>query len=143
MIIIFISIRLVNPIICTCVNTNDDRWHQANLKLSVIGATLVHTKADDSGRCDIVDSFIRVKEQCNIQSILVEGGANIIQSTLEHRLANQIVLTLRPSFFGGYKSMTKQLPVPVELENITVASIEGNILIYNNKTIYFLTIITR
>jgi riboflavin biosynthesis pyrimidine reductase len=128
--LISFSIRLVNPIICTCVSTNDDRWHQASNKLSSIGITLVNTKADDDGRCDIIDCLKCVKKQCNIQSILVEGGANIIQSTLEYRLANQIVLTLRPSFFGGYKSMTKQLPVPVELENITVASIEGDIVIH-------------
>ena len=46
------------------VNTNDDRWHQANLKLSVIGATLVHTKADDRGRCDIVDSCLPYTINC-------------------------------------------------------------------------------
>lgn len=124
------NIKLINPIICTCIDTHDNRWKQANEKLTMIGATLVHVKADENGRCDIVDSLKIVKEQCNIQSILIEGGANIIQSTLENRLANQIVLTLRPSFFGGYKSMTKQLAAPVELENITVASIEGDIVIH-------------
>lgn len=42
-------------------------------------------------------------KQFNITSVLVEGGAGIIQSVLEKELADQIVLTIRPCLYGIIK----------------------------------------
>jgi hypothetical protein len=77
-----------------------------------------------------VDCFIKLKSIYNIHSILVEGGAHIIQSILEQKLVNQVVITMRPCFFGGYRVMHSQLPNIVSLEDIRAISLGGDIIIY-------------
>ena len=80
-------------------------------------------------RCDLEDCFKALK-RAGINSILVEGGANIIQSVLEFELANQVVVTIRPCFLGGYRSLTHELPRPLNLINIAAASVGGDIVIF-------------
>ena len=62
--------------------------------------------------------------------MLVEGGANIIQSVLESNLADQVVVTIRPSFLGGYRSLTRELPQPLNLLHPAAASVGGDIVVY-------------
>jgi hypothetical protein len=65
-----------------------------------------------------------------MKSVLIEGGAGIIQSVLEHELAQQLVLYIRPCFFGGYRSMNQQLLYPVGLSDINIASVDGDVVLY-------------
>jgi len=65
-----------------------------------------------------------------MKSVLIEGGANIIQSVLHQELAQQLVLYIRPCFFGGYRSMTQQLLHPQGLADINIASVDGDIVMY-------------
>ena len=60
----------------------------------------------------------------------MEGGANIIQSVLEYQLADQVVVTIRPCFLGGYRSLTHELSQPFNLENTAAASVGGDIVIF-------------
>ena len=76
-----------------------------------------------------MDCFKALK-RAGINSLLVEGGANIIQSVLEFQLANQVVVTIRPCFLGGYRSLTHELPKPLNLEKIAAASVGGDIVIF-------------
>lgn len=126
------ELKLERPIVCTCVRPGEPhgKWEAAVAKLEHIGGELASCSRNKDGKCDIVDSFRVLKKDFGIQSVLVEGGATIIQSVLKHRLAQQVVVTLRPCFFGGYRSMTDQLPAPVALRSITVASIEGDIVVH-------------
>ena len=80
-------------------------------------------------RCDLVDCFKALKKS-GINSLLVEGGANIIQSVLEYQLADQVVVTIRPCFLGGYRSLTHELSQPFNLENTAAASVGGDIVIF-------------
>jgi riboflavin biosynthesis pyrimidine reductase len=80
-------------------------------------------------RCDLVDCFKSLKS-AGINSLLVEGGANIIQSVLEFQLADQVVVTVRPCFLGGYRSLTHELPQPLNLENTAAASVGGDIVVF-------------
>jgi riboflavin biosynthesis pyrimidine reductase len=66
----------------------------------------------------------------NIKSILVEGGASIIQEVLEKGLVSQLIMAIKPSFLGGFRSLTKQLPEMVSLNNITTTLIEGDIVVH-------------
>lgn len=84
---------------------------------------------DNLRRCDLEDCFKSLK-LAGINSLLVEGGANIIQSVLESNLANQVVVTIRPSFLGGYRSLTRELPQPLNLLHPAAASVGGDIVIY-------------
>jgi riboflavin biosynthesis pyrimidine reductase len=80
-------------------------------------------------RCDLVDCFKSLK-RAGINSLLVEGGANIIQSVLESNLANQVVVTVRPCFLGGYRSLTHELQQPLDLLHTAAASVGGDIVIF-------------
>jgi riboflavin biosynthesis pyrimidine reductase len=62
--------------------------------------------------------------------VLVEGGAEILQSVLRARLCHQIVLTIKPLFFGGYRSMTGQLDSPSGLADVSVHQVENDFLMY-------------
>jgi len=131
-----VDLKLERPIICTCIRPGEKhgRWEKTSAKLESVGGVLVLCARGDDGKCDMVDSFRVLKKDFDIRSILIEGGASIIQSALRHRLAKQVVLTLRPCFFGGYRSMTDQLSTPLALQSITVASVEGDIVIHGILT---------
>jgi riboflavin biosynthesis pyrimidine reductase len=70
------------------------------------------------------DACRKLKSVHNIQSILVEGGAQIIQSVLENQLCHQVIITLKSIYFGGYRSMVRQLPSPLYLRSVTVAPVD-------------------
>lgn len=81
-------------------------------------------------RCDLSDCLEILSNRFNMKSILIEGGAGIIQSILEQELAQQLVLYIRPCFFGGYRSMNQQLLYPVGLSDINIASVDGDVVMY-------------
>ena len=76
-----------------------------------------------------MDCFKSLK-RVGINSLLVEGGANIIQSVLESNLADQVVVTVRPCFLGGYRSLTHELQKPLDLLQTAAASVGGDIVIF-------------
>lgn len=80
-------------------------------------------------RCNLEDCFRSLK-LAGVNSLLVEGGANIIQSVLESHLASQVVVTIRPCFLGGYRSLTHELPQPLNLLKTAAASVGGDVVIY-------------
>ena len=82
------------------------------------------------GRCDMRDSLQRLKTDMHIESVLVEGGANIVQSILEHQLAHQVLMTIKTSFLGGYRSMTTQLSKLVDLVDVVAEIIGGDIILH-------------
>ena len=56
------------------------------------------------GRCDLRACMVACKEQLGIQSVLIEGGANILTSVFELRLAHQVLVSrsLRLKFKGTF-----------------------------------------
>lgn len=77
----------------------------------------------------MTDCF-KLLKKAGIKTLLVEGGAKIIQSVLECQLLNQVVVTIRPSFLGGYRSLTHELEYPLHLEDTAAASVGGDIIIF-------------
>lgn len=140
------NLQLARPIVCSCLLDldghehsieNEARWVRARMLLESIGGSLLAVKSDPSSRkrparlrVDLRDCFERLYATHNVASILLEGGAGIIQSSLEARLANQAVITLRPCFLGGYRSMAAQLPAPANLQNVSVASVGGDLVLH-------------
>jgi riboflavin biosynthesis pyrimidine reductase len=43
--------------------------------------------------------------ESGINSLMVEGGARVIGSFLQQRLANQVLLTIAPCFVGGLSAL--------------------------------------
>ena len=118
----------------------ETRWVRARMLLESLGGALVPCKRlapssgssnKGGGRCDLTDCLRRLRAApLGLGSVLVEGGAGIIQSVLEAGLASQVVITLRPCFFGGYRSMTGQLPSPAGLEAVSAASVGGDVVLH-------------
>jgi GTP cyclohydrolase II len=105
------------------------KWLRAKQLLEGIGGELVHVSTNPAGHCNLKECFVHCKEKMNIRSLLVEGGAGIIQSVLEENLIHQVIVTVKPSYFGGYRSMTRELENPFQLHEIQVENIAGDIVI--------------
>jgi riboflavin-specific deaminase-like protein len=69
-------------------------------QLTAAGATVVRVATTDDGLVDLGALFTLLPE-LGIDSLMIEGGARLITSTLKERLADQLVLTIAPRFFGG------------------------------------------
>lgn len=130
------KLRLERPIVCSCLLDGqssievETRWVQARMRLEALGGHLVACKRQ-GGQCDLGSCLTALKQRLGVNSILIEGGAGIIQSVLEEGLADQVVLTLRPCFFGGYRALRRQLPKgPASLEQVSVASIGGDVVMH-------------
>lgn len=81
-------------------------------------------------RVDIRSCLRQLHEDYHISSVLVEGGANVLQDFLENKLVDQVVVSIQPSFLGGYRFMTKELESPLNLQNVHIGSVQGNILVH-------------
>jgi riboflavin biosynthesis pyrimidine reductase len=70
-------------------------------------------------------------ERFGITSVLIEGGAGVLQSVLEQGLADQAVVTIQPAFLGGYRCLTGQLAQGlVQLSDVAVESVYGDVVLY-------------
>ena len=74
--------------------------------------------------------------QMNIGSLMVEGGAGILQSFLSERLADQIVVTISPRFVGGVPALARggtaragSLP---RIRNVRHQSLGGDLIVWGD-----------
>ncbi len=126
------DIKLLNPIICTCIDASDSRYARLQQKLTELGGgTILTCQRSSNGKCDLENIFRLLKSKLNMRRVLVEGGAGIIQSALEQRLVQRVVVTIRPCYLGGYRTLTHQLQGgPLSLQDIVVASVDGDIVVF-------------
>ncbi|MEW6335680.1 MAG: RibD family protein [Thermodesulfobacteriota bacterium] len=71
------------------------------------GATVLHIQSQPDGLIDL-EALLRLLKQMDIQTVMVEGGSQVITSFLKHRLVDQLVLTLAPVFIGGIQAVWPQ-----------------------------------
>lgn len=64
------------------------------------GARIAACRAASDGRVELA-SLMRVLADHDIDSLMVEGGARVITSFLQARLADQLIVTIAPRFVGG------------------------------------------
>lgn len=69
------------------------------------GVDVISFPSHRSGRLDL-KKILSWLGQHEISSIMVEGGALLITSLLENRLADKIFVTLSPKLIGGEKALT-------------------------------------
>ena len=65
------------------------------------GARIFTLPTDEDGRVELAALLSCLGAQ-GIRSLMVEGGARILTSFLENRLADYAVITIAPVFLGGY-----------------------------------------
>jgi GTP cyclohydrolase II len=105
------------PWIATAVEPDTER-EQALVKS---GVKVLHIPFDRDGLIDLTVLLARLREM-NVESLMVEGGAQIITSFLKHRLVDQLVLTMAPIYIGGMQAvwpLQLSLLNPPRLENMT------------------------
>ena len=84
------------------------------------GVKVLHVPFDPDGLLDLKDLLSQLREM-KIESLMVEGGAQIITSFLKHRLVDQLVLTMAPVYIGGVQAvwpLQLNLLNPPRLENM-------------------------
>lgn len=65
---------------------------------------IIRLPGDSSGRVCLHEALHELKRR-GINSLMVEGGANVITGFLRHRLVDAMVLTVAPRLVGGYKAV--------------------------------------
>ena len=78
------------------------------LALEAQGAEVFQVGKDDAGLLKLHEVLSELKSK-GFRSLMVEGGARVIQAFLSQGLADQLVLTISPNFVGGYKAVGELL----------------------------------
>jgi GTP cyclohydrolase II len=76
----------------------------ARHSLEAAGARLVYLPLEEQGRLPL-PALLRTLGDMKINSLMVEGGAQVIASFLLSRLVDQLVLTIAPRFLSGYHAL--------------------------------------
>jgi riboflavin-specific deaminase-like protein len=79
--------------------------------MEVAGALLVTLPQDEHGRVSLPPLLDRLAEM-GINSLMVEGGAQVITSFLTQRMVDQVALTIAPLFVGGLNLLENLLAEP-------------------------------
>jgi 3,4-dihydroxy 2-butanone 4-phosphate synthase/GTP cyclohydrolase II len=77
-------------------------------------AEILPAVTQPDGRIDL-GSLMSQLWSTGIKSVMVEGGASVISSILEEKLVDAFVLTIAPTFVGGYRAVDRQLIPPLEI----------------------------
>jgi 3,4-dihydroxy 2-butanone 4-phosphate synthase/GTP cyclohydrolase II len=64
----------------------------------------VYTVGESAGRVDL-GAALRLLQRLDIRSVMVEGGATVINSILASDLVDYCVLTITPKIIGGVKAV--------------------------------------
>ena len=129
------DIKLHKPVIFSCLDLNQKDnmilWEEATKKLTSIGGQLIHCDRNVKGRCDINHCLQLLKQKLGITSLLIEGGATVLQSFMELKgVVDQLLVTIRPCFLGGYRCLTEEFSTTVSLQGVHAASVGGDVIIY-------------
>lgn len=65
---------------------------------------IIRLPGDTAGRVCLHTAMAELKQR-GINSLMVEGGANVISGFLKQKLVDAIVLTVAPRLVGGYKAV--------------------------------------
>lgn len=72
------------------------------------GIHILNLPADSEGKVSLPDLMVHLDQE-GIETLMVEGGAQVITSFLTHRLVDLLVLTVSPLFLGGLRAIDTQL----------------------------------
>lgn len=81
------------------------------------GAHIKRLPANDAGKVSLPHLLTWLADK-QVDTLMVEGGAQIIGAFLEARLVNQVIVTVSPQYVGGLK------PVPNRLGELRLKDVE-------------------
>jgi GTP cyclohydrolase II len=86
------------------ITSQQDAPLTARRLLEAAGARLVFLPLEAQGRLSL-PAMLHTLAGMGINSLMVEGGAQVITSFLQSRLVDQVVLTIAPRFLSGYHAL--------------------------------------
>jgi diaminohydroxyphosphoribosylaminopyrimidine deaminase/5-amino-6-(5-phosphoribosylamino)uracil reductase len=93
---VFQNISGARTLIATIKTSADPKFQS----IADSGVEIITIKADRKGNVDLIKLF-KILAARNISSILIEGGAQIITSTLKNNLANRLITIIAPKILGS------------------------------------------
>ena len=75
---------------------------QRQTQLEALGARIIRADSDSQGQVNLASLLDQLGE-LGIKRLMVEGGAQIIRSFLEERLADKLIVTLSPQLLNGLR----------------------------------------
>lgn len=76
--------------------------------LEQAGARVLFLPGDGTGRVSLPALLAWLKQE-SLPSLMVEGGAQVLTSFLQARLADYAVVTISPTYVGGYRAVQQPL----------------------------------
>jgi diaminohydroxyphosphoribosylaminopyrimidine deaminase / 5-amino-6-(5-phosphoribosylamino)uracil reductase len=105
----------------TIVATSTDRRHPRARAIVETGARVLPCDLGQDGRVDLRDLLRRLGE-LNIESVMVEGGSQIITSLLAARLVDRLVVCIAPKIVGAGVEAVGELGITSLSQAITFKS---------------------
>lgn len=90
----------MRPIIATAPNLSPE----GSRRIPSDRATIVSVPQAPSGGLDLPSLLTRLRLDHDIQSLMVEGGARVIQAFLESRIVDFCIITIAPVFVNGLRA---------------------------------------
>lgn len=118
----------ITPWIATTHSAPESR-HAA---LQAAGAEIIDLPADEQGKVSLPDLLVCLGQR-GISSLMVEGGARILQAFLQQQLADQVIITLAPLFLGGVPVIEpwgRSIQVPVSLVDVGSQQIGEDLIVW-------------
>jgi GTP cyclohydrolase II len=73
------------------------------------GASVLVARETSSGRVDFAD-MLEILGARGVGSVMVEGGSSVIQTFLDERLVDQLIITVSPRLIGGMRVLQGSAP---------------------------------
>jgi 3,4-dihydroxy 2-butanone 4-phosphate synthase/GTP cyclohydrolase II len=93
------------------------------------GARLLLLPADSQGRVSLT-ALLSVLAENGVNSLMVEGGAQVITAFLSQGLADWVAVTIAPVFLGGLSAIEGSLSAPPRLKEPQFEQLGEDILIF-------------
>ncbi len=91
------------------------------------GARVFRLRETRIGQIALPD-LLRWLTRQGIQSLMVEGGAQIIDSFMREGLVDRVVITIAPIFVGGLQVMAQPLPLQ-RLQDVSIEQLGEDVII--------------
>jgi 3,4-dihydroxy 2-butanone 4-phosphate synthase/GTP cyclohydrolase II len=119
------------------IATLQDASKEREMKLVEAGARVIRMPEAPGGGIRLTDLFCWLREH-NVNSLMIEGGSQVISSVLADCLGDQLVLTIAPKFFGrnGVRAVdtlncARSISSPC-LTNVEVEQIGDDLVVWGN-----------
>lgn len=91
------------------------------------GALIKRLPADDLGRVSLPHLLTWLNQQ-NIATLMVEGGARVIEAFLKARLVDRVIVTVSPQYVGGLKPVANLLG-ETRLQDVEIVQLGDDVVI--------------